>query len=283
MKDSAVSVKIGDGALGVEARWGGSRLSMPVRLLLGVVGTLLLALPSPGELTNFIDTLDGATLDARWTRDDQPGSYDTGGGAVMNGTMLRLNSVFANAYAHIQTPLGAASGFRADAVMRQDHYPVATWGMSLTVYYDANNWIAIRQGAAGGQNGWLRDVMDNGNITEVVGTTVSSLRVFFAISGIEITGSQIYCYGSTISPQMDQSGQTNIEANSALIPEFTMARPAGFTGNALLIVGKGTTQSGYPNPDFDNNAGSLGSSAFAGIDYVRVKVLPKKGTVVLFR
>lgn len=220
------------------------------------------------------DDFSVTALPAFWTLDDAPESYSGGGFVIGSGDgIARFNNVGNYAYAHIQTAsqLDTTYGIRVDAIMRQDHYPTSTWGMGITIYYDSQNWISIKQGAAGGQNGWMKDIMLNGVRSSQMSGTVVTLRQIFLISGIEITDTQVKFYGSSINPLEDHYlDGPYIDYYVSEITEFTMSRPAEFTGEALIIVGKGYTGSGYPNPDFDNSDSST-NFAFAGIDHVRIQ------------
>lgn len=220
------------------------------------------------------DTFDGPTLNPMWVLDDEPASYSGGGFTIPGDGIARFNNVGNYAYAHIQTasPIDTTGGIRVDAIMRQDHYPVSTWGMSITVYYDADNWVSLKQGAAGGQSGWLRYGFENGNTFYTNSSSVTSdLRTYFINGGVELTPTEIRFYTST--PGADQYGVTT--PAPTLMSDLTMSRPAGFTGNALVIIGKGYTDPpGFPNPDLDNSTGS-DNFGFAGIDWARIEYVPE--------
>ena len=251
---------------------------MKKRILIGV-----LAVPSAlAGLANadvFVDDFSEATLNPMWTLDDQPESYFTepgyNGGFHMQpeASIARFDFVGNNAYAHIEsaTTYDTTGGIRTDAILRQDTYPVQTWGMGVAIYFDANNYVALKQSSAGGANGWLKHLNVNGSFTQQTGNTIKDLRQAWIIGGIELTATQIKFYGSQISPNIvDKYGVTDIDANVSEIPEFTIAKPASFTGNATIIIGKGfTLLPSYPGPDFNNSVGSDDYS-FAGIDYARI-------------
>ncbi len=249
--------------------------------VLGVVALIVccqLLMTSPARASVVADTFDAATLDPMWVLDDEPASYSGGGFSMQPATgIARFDGVGNNAFAHIEsaTTYDTTGGIRTDATMRQDHYPVQTWGMAVAIYFDANNYVALKQSAAGGASGWLRHLLVNGSFSQQLGNTVSDLRTSWLISGIELTATQIKFYGSAIGPNVDKYGVTDIDANVSEIAELAVARPASFTGNATIIIGKG-----WSSPHFDNSAGS-DSYAFAGIDYARIIVVPEPATIGL--
>jgi hypothetical protein len=254
--------------------------SMKAKLFGSMVFVVVAGAAMSARAVVITDTFDGPTLNPMWTLDDEAASYSGGGFTIPGDGIARFNNVGNYAYAHIETatPIDTTGGIRADAIMRQDHYPVSTWGMSITIYYDADNWVSLKQGAAGGQSGWLRYGFDNGNTFYTTSSSVTSdLRTYFINGGVELTPTQIKFYTST--PGVDQYGVTTAAPN--LIADLTMARPAGFTGNALVIIGKGYTDPpGYPNPDLDNSIAS-DNFAFAGIDFARIEYVPEPAAVSL--
>lgn len=163
-------------------------------------------------------------------------------------------------------------GIRVDAIMRQDGYPISTWGMGVIIYYDEDNWVGIKQGAAGGQQGWLRQGFVNGVDIGVVKSGPSLLRQYSLISGVELTDTQIKFWGSSIDPLEDHFGDGEyIDYYVNEITDLTMSRPAEFTGDAVIIIGKGyTALPTYPNPDMDNSVSGM-NYAVAFIDYVRIQ------------
>lgn len=234
---------------------------------------------SYGQMVTVTDDFSGATLNPLWVVDDHIDNYASGGGFVKAADHLRFNSIFSGAYGHIETSVPAFDTLRIDAVLRQDHYPTSTWGMGVGIYFDEGNWVSLKQGAAGGQNGWMADVMVDGVLNSTMGNVVYTLRVVWLIQGVELTETEIIFYGSPICcpTPADQFDQTDIDGNVSEIAEFRMSRPTSFTGPATVIIGKGFTGQTYPggtlwsNPDFDNNIStSLDGAGFAGIDFARL-------------
>ncbi|MHB0947426.1 MAG: hypothetical protein ACYC3B_09670 [Sedimentisphaerales bacterium] len=222
------------------------------------------------------DEFNGTSLRPFWTLEDTPASYSSGGFTMPGDGIARFNNVGNYAYAHIQTTstYDTTAGIRVDAIMRQDNTPTSSWAMGVAIYFDHGNFVALKQGAAGDQAGWLKYGFVNGTNIYQAGNTAVDLRSYFLISGVELTATQIKFYGSNINPMYDNYGETNIDDNVYEITEFTMARPASFTGNALVIVGKGyESDASYAlNPDFDNHHPNGSDNwAFCGIDYVRIK------------
>lgn len=245
----------------------------------------------------IVDDFSGIDLDPMWTVDDHPDNYDAGGEFVKAADHVRFNNIFIEAYGHIETTVDYTSNIRVDAIMRQDHYPTSTWGMGAGIYFDEDNWVSLKQGAAGGQNGWMADVMADGVLNSTMGNVIYTLRVYWLIHGVELTDTEIIFYGSSICcpTPTDQFGQTDIDGNVSELTELRVSRPASFTGPATVIIGKGFTGQTYPggtlwsNPDFDNNLSeNLTSPYFAGIDLVRITYMPpdpqtcgEEGTVYL--
>lgn len=259
-----------------------TRSSVSVALVAGLLAMLVLPMTARAT-TVIVDTFDGA-LNPMWQVDDEPASYGAGGGYLKAADHIRFNSVAINSYAHIETAntVDTTAGIRADAIMRQDHYPVSTWGMGVSIYFDQGNWVSIKQGAAGNQNGWMKQGQLNGVYFDGYSTAVNTLRTIFLISGLELTDTQIKFYGSSITPMVDHYGVTDIDPQMTELTELTMARPTGFTGQAKVIIGKGySTPTSYSYPDFDNSAGTPGGFAFAGIDYARIIVIPEPATICL--
>jgi hypothetical protein len=257
---------------------------MKAKVLFSMVAVAAFAaVPARGVvITDDFTTTDLAT-NGLWVLDDEAASYGAGGGFVLDGTYARFNNVGNYAYAHLEsaTTYDTTGGIRVDAIMRQDNSPVSTWGMSITIYYDADNWVSLKQGAAGGQSGWLRYGFENGNSFYTTlpqsPTAPPDVRGYFANGGVELTASQILFYSSPAG--VDQSGVTTPAPN--LIGDFTMTRPAGFTGDALVILGKGYTDPpGYPNPNLDNSVAS-DNFAFSGIDWARIEYVPEPASLGL--
>lgn len=249
---------------------------------------LCLASASTWAATVIVDDFSGSVLDPMWTVDDEPGNYAAGGGFAKAANHVRFNSIYIESYGHLETSVDTSNGVRVDAIMRQDHYPTSTWGMGAGIYFDEDNWVSIKQGAAGGQNGWMRDVMVDGTLSSAMSNAVNTLRVYWLIQGLELTDTEMIFYGSSITPMVDHFGQTDIDGNVSELTEFRMPKPASFTGTATVILGKGFTGRTYsggtlwPNPDFDNNLSStLTSPYFAGIDLARITIVPEPLTCIL--
>ena len=250
------------------------------------------------------ENFPGPELPLFWTLDDAPESYNPDPEAVptpgplFSAGNLRFEGVGNYSYAHIQTTkkLDTSHGMRVDAIMRQDHWPTSTWGMGVTVYYDESNWISIKQGAAGGQEGWMMQGFVDGTSVYQMGNTSQTLRTQSLISGIELTETQIIFRATDLD--LLGYGYSGMGAfidyyegigDYKVVSELTLTRPAGFTGEATIIIGKGyTAPPTYPNPHFDNQGPADTHYAVAIIDYVRIQrnvYLPQycgdEGTVYL--
>lgn len=249
--------------------------------LVVVFAVISLVLPKATKAVVIEDMFTAATLNPMWSLD----ASASAGAITFSDGFARWNNAGNYAYAHLETSADTTGGLRVDAIMRQDGYPVSTWAMGVTIYFNANNWVGIRQGAASGQQGWLRYGFINGvSIYDAtVGAGPNLLRGACLISGVELTATEIKFYGSSTNPLLDHYGKTGDAALAAesLISGLTLARPTNFTGNALVIIGKGYTGPGYGNPDLDNEITST-NFALACIDYARIEVIPEPATVCLF-
>ena len=249
-----------------------SRLALKTAILCVLVGSIALA----GIRTiTTIDDFSDASLRTFWTVDDDPCSYDAGGGFAKAAGHIRFNSVGNNAYAHIESTdtLDTTHGFRVDSIMRSDLYGTSTYNMGVSIYYNPNNWISLKIGSAGGQYGWMKQGLANGVMEYAMSNDSASCQWYWLIGGVEITDTQVKFYGSSIDPLVDHGEETDIDGSVSELTELAFARPAGFTGPATVIVGKGYTNPGVtyaPNPDFDNSLTST-SYGFAGLDYVRIQ------------
>jgi len=218
-----------------------------------------------------IDELNGTSLNPMWTLHDSPSNHSSGGVTHPDGYLV-FSNLYTNAYGHIDTSVNTTNGVRVDAITRADGGPITNWGIGTTIYFDANNWVSMRQTQAGGQNGYTAYIMSNGNYSGLVTNDHAVPLGWWLSLGVELTATQIKFYGSPLVGIGDHFGETNIDANTIPFPELTMTRPANFTGNATVIIGKGYTNvgAGYSNTFFDNNSETLGDAAVAGIDYVRI-------------
>ena len=239
-----------------------------------IASMIFVSLISPLYGAVVEDTFSTGPLNPMWTLDQSPTAYASGGGFTIPGDgIARFNSSGNATYAHLEASIVVpAGGARVDSIARQDNYPIASFGMGVAIYFDHDNFIAIKQGAAGDQQGWLRYGFVNGvNVYQTL-EAGPLLRSYFLVSGVELTATQINFYGSSINPLADHYGKTGATALATEHLLGTMARPASFVGNALVIVGLGyESDASYAlNPDFNNDIGS-DAWAFAGIDYVRIE------------
>lgn len=222
----------------------------------------------------ILDDFSGASLNPMWTLHDAAANYTSGGGFAQEGAngWAVFNNIYTEAYGSIQTPVDASGDIRVDAVVRTNHAYAGNWGNGVKIYFDANNWVGLNIGTAGGQYGWVKVVNNGGSFTYSTGNTENDdLRYSFLMAGIKLTATQIEFYGSSIAPPAsDHYGDTDFDAHSSIIPEFTMARPAGFTGSARVIIGKGVTNSTYTNPYLDNNISGFdtASTAYGAPEYI---------------
>jgi len=245
---------------------------MNAKLLSGMVALAVMSGVSNAAV--FTDKFDDGVLNPIWTAEQSQGTFaeitNVGDGQA------DFSGVPTEGYAHLQT---APDQFtRVDGIMRTNNFGTGRWGMGTSIYFDANNWVSLKIGTAGGQYGWVREMVVNGVHSTLTGNTVNTdLRYSWLILGVELTATEVRFYGSDITdPEDDHLGQTNIDANVSVIPEFTIVLPATFTGLSRAIIGKGFTRlPDAPNPDFNNVGGDLSSPTDNYIDLVRLTTVPE--------
>lgn len=255
---------------------------MKTRTLAGTLIVLSTAV-STKAATVIVDDFDAAGLNPMWTLHDDPASYASGGGFSVPGTgFARFDSINNEGYGHLSMTVDTTQGARADAIIRNDNYYSINWAGGVGFYFDANNWVSLKIGGAGGEiDGWNVVMLNNGVYSKTpLGSSPASYRFDWHVGGVELTDTSINFYASAIPPNPSGSnvgiGAAGIDSKVSLL--LTIPRPAAFTGNADVIVGQGFTGSDASNPHLDNVGSSL-ISAFVGIDLVRITIVPEPATV----
>jgi hypothetical protein len=216
---------------------------MKTRTLIGAFAAVS-AMTLAASAGVVVDDFNGATLNPMWTLSDAPGNYGSGGGFAVVGGKATFQNIDGGAYGNIRTSLGtvgASDTVRVDANMRQDDWNNGRWTQGVTLYFDANNWIELREAASNGDQGWSRQGMVNGGNywdQDVHSTTQGEMRWTYVIGGVELTPTQILFYGSPVAVDNTGVSADDIDTHVGVISEFTMARPASFTGPAYAIIGK---------------------------------------------
>jgi hypothetical protein len=251
---------------------------MNVRCAAGAF-VVLLGIAASSNAAVILDDFTSTTLDPMWTLDDSPGSYAGGGGFSLDGSYARFNTILANGYGHLQTPVNTSGTARVDAIMRQDNYAGEDrWGIGSGFYFDADNWASMKLNSVGSVFGWVVTAMVGGTLTEIPMMTGSvGNRADFQIGGVELTATEVKFWGSNVPPIPPGKYETNgVGVFIGIDPtvKHTIPRPASFGASGLAIIGKGFTGAGATNPDFDNIGPAGGEAAFVGINVVRITTNP---------
>jgi hypothetical protein len=229
--------------------------------------------------TEIQDNFGSATLNPNWLLNDDPSSYAPDGGFALDPThnLADFSDVGNNAYANLRwaSTFDTTQPMRVDAIMGQ-FSPInylQTWGMSVAIYYDANDWVALRETDAGGSYGWMAQTMVGGSLSQGFSNAQPGMINNYYMAGIQLTSSQIQFWGSPLtSPTVNEKDQgANIDANTSIVPELTVNRPAAFTGQAWVIIGKGITDAAINRPDpFFNNSYPIDNYGLCAINYARI-------------
>lgn len=255
---------------------------MKTTLLFGIVATTLLA----GSVNAWVitDEFNGSTLNTSvWTVGDTAGSYNTGGGASLSGAgYYQIVNSFVEGASNIRASLGNAGpsdSVRVDGIIRTDQFNNGRWSNQVALYFDNKNWVSlrlayenggkgvIRQGMAGGGNFWDLD-MQGPNW---------DLQWWFVALGVELTPTKIKFYAS--APSTDHGSTTDIDANVTVLPLLEMNRPAGFTGQAYAILGKGFAWANSQDPFLVNNGTTSVTDSTNYITFARLTGVPEPSSL----
>jgi len=209
-----------------------------------------------------------APLDPRWTIDTDQYNLDNGGAVPYNryGTLAMDGD--AGAWLHLETPIDGTGSFSVYYNGRADG--ANQWGPSVTVYYDTDNFVSLC--------GWWDNVFER---RAMVDGTYTTATVPGGTYWDNATLKMVFD-ATTIKFYAKKGGVD--ESDVDYIPSFDMARPAGFTGPAMMIIGKGHEDgSTYLGPDMDSSygRGAWQFVTFGGASYkpVDVNVCGDPGTV----
>jgi len=254
-----------------------------MRLKILMSAAMLAATAASANAAVVVEQFDTPTLNPAWTLADEPGNYATGGGFHPSDTFYGLTNanfeqIKGETYGNLRTslgPIGAADTARVDAKIMMRQYGVGRWSPGVAIYFDNNNWMQLREAYSGGEAGWVRQGAVNGDLWTYDAQDVAGadMRFIYAIAGIELTPTQILFYGTPVGTDHTPVTPATMDSVMQLIPEFTMPRPASFTGNAYAIVGKafGSSIYGMNNPFLTNNgSGFLDPADLTLYDFTRV-------------
>ena len=260
-----------------------------VKMLCIVV--LALAVPAiasiPGAGT-YVETMSGSI--GTWDRVDWvPGSLTNEADGDTDGLPDSLT------FTHVPGSLGMVEAYERVAVhLELDNVPTDAgvrldssffqgayggglehWGMGVGIYFDTNNMISLKRirGAGGGLMVYKKEAgaWSVNHIFPGYGFDTS-----WAMHGIELTPTQIKFYSSPVGTDTfgyDFDTEMTMDLSGA-----TMSRPASFTGNATLLVGKGHDHVGGDPWDVKSDLLSPKSNF---IDATRVTVVPEPTTMLL--
>lgn len=250
---------------------------MKARFLIGTLAVM--AMTACANAWVITDEFNGTTLDPMWTVGDKAGSYNAGGGAGLAGSGYYLiHNTMVEGASNIRASLGnvgASDTARVDAVLRTDQYGNGRWSNQAVIYFDNENWIGMRLGYSGGEAGFYRQGVVNGDIYSNDGAGPAwNLNWYFTIISIELTPTEIRFY--TSAANTDHINTTDIDSNVTMVPSLTMPRPASFTGDAYAILGKGFaySNSGH-DPFLVNNGSTFVTDSDNYIAFARLSVVPE--------
>jgi len=215
----------------------------------------------PGSLTNEADTSPA---------DGFPDSVQFFGG------QMNINEAYIGAATHLQVNnVPTTQGVRLDATTSQGVFAgnLDNWGMGTTIHWDDNNWVNMQRirDSGGGWKVWMKD---GGTIT---GNHIDPGHMDneWLMSGIEVTASDVIFYASPRT--VDQFGSTDFDGQMVSLGSLG-SRPAGWTGPASLIVGKG-----WDNPGGDPWDGQwdLAGPKVISVDTTRIIVVPEPASLAL--
>jgi len=242
---------------------------MKGKLLIGALAVSALGLAA--NAATVTDDFSGATLNPMWQVNDNATSYNTGGGAGLNGSGIYLiHNTHLEGASNISTPmgnLGAGDTARVDGILRTDQFNAGRYSNQVAIWFSNENWVSLRLSYENGTTGYIRQGVVNGAPYSLDGVVAAgNPQWYFLILGVQLTPTSINFYGSPIGT--DKSGVTDIDGNSSLLA--TVARPASFTGQAHAILGKGyaTSNSVAPYLNSDGNLAIVDSDNY--IDYARI-------------
>jgi hypothetical protein len=232
------------------------------------------------------DDFSGPSLDTSlWTVGDNAGSYNTGGSAYQSGGLYTLENTMVEGASNIRASLGnvgANDTVRVDAIVYTGQYGNGRWSMKTALYFDNENWIGLKLGYSGGEDGVDRiGMISGGTYTDLDANATSnwSLPWNFVILSVELTPTEVRFYSS--APGTSHGGATDIDANVQLLPLMTIPRPASYTGNAYAVIGKGYANASGHGAYLNHNGSTSVSDANNYITYARLTLVPEPASLGL--
>ena len=210
-------------------------------------------------------------------------TFASGGGTAQH---IQVYESYYGGIVHLEVDnVPTDAGVRLDSSLYQGAYAgnAEHWCMGVGIYFDQDNYIKVARIRDGG--GGLEV------LGEIGGTYSRIARLYtgygfdtsWAMHGIELTETEIKFYSSmpgtgvggavNTYDSLDYDGLMTMDLSA-----FTMARPASYTGNATLLVGKGYSEVGGDPWDA---LGDIVTPKVVSIDSTRVTVIPEPATMLL--
>ena len=198
----------------------------------------------PGSLTNEEDLNGNGVPDsARYLYDN---ILDSESAVIGTSGFMHVYETYIGGCIHLErSGVPTNGGVRLDACTQQGIFNsnLEHWGMSVVIYYDADNFVSLARIRDGG-GGLMSFVKDNGTVTKDHGYVGFEYDNAWMMQGIELTDTEIKFYASSNTTvdanSVSPFGSTDFDGMMTLdLSGMTISRPAGFTGNATLIVGEG--------------------------------------------
>lgn len=234
----------------------------------------------------WLDDFSGATLDERWELDHRPldvpppggefHDYDAGGGAFLNSAegLLEFQNVWVGGTPHLHTPVDTTQLLvRVDVnagMVGEEFANCEHWNLAVGYWWDENNWGALvkARGKVPAERGWFAmSVIDGAyqprSYQYDPDTDPEGGLDEWMMWGMELTDTEVKYYASTLADGSMQ-GITDFDSYMIELTDIGMARPANWTGPALIMVGKG-----YGSPDFDSQWDPTRPASY-GFDATRI-------------
>ena len=224
-----------------------------------VLPALALSAVGPGTTIETFDANIGTWDELDWVPGSLTDEADTSppdglpDSIQISGGQLNVDEVYYRGAVHLELDnVPTDQGVRLDANAFQHpqfQSNMEHWGLSVVIWFDANNWVSlarVKAGLQGGNSsgGYERITRINGGQfrLQFCGPCMQPPQAAFffdhwAMQGIEITPTEIKFYASPHN--VDTFGSVDFDGNMTLDLGLDMARPASFVGPATLIVGKG--------------------------------------------
>ncbi|MAE65726.1 MAG: hypothetical protein CMJ18_15765 [Phycisphaeraceae bacterium] len=220
----------------------------------------------PGSLTDENDTSppDGLPDSVQFTNDG-----------------LRATELYIGGILHLELDnVPTDAGVRVDANMFQGVFNsnLREWGLQTGVYFNENNWIYLARGRDAG-GGWFSIRKVDGAAPDIIDHGFVGFFDGWHMQGIELTETEINFYASPAGVDTFSGGRTDFDGQMTLdLSGMTIARPASFTGDATVLVGRGYA---YANGDPGDANWDFVNPKSITIAATRVTVLPEPATAML--